>query len=259
MTKTTIAFLTDTHLGQKLVMNTDVTGGRMRYDSEPKQHEDRLRLVLDDIVRRGISDIVFGGDIGTVQSVSRFFEILRGYDFNISVILGNHDVYADVMQYWTAGENAVNGKLCYSHAHRHLKRIFLDTSDNILGDNQRAWLARELDDVENAVLFVHHPILAVPTPVDRSGAALRDRDEIRSLLNGLDCDITIFSGHYHMMDEARDGNIRQFVSPAVSYQIFKQSDELQADAETFGYRIIELEDTRIKTRAVLLNQASPSR
>ncbi len=258
MTKTTIAFLTDSHLGQKLVMNTDVAGGKMRYDSEPKRHEDRLRLVLDDIRRAGISDIVFGGDIGTPPSVPGFFEILKAYAFNTSVILGNHDAYADVTQYWTAGENAVNGKLSYSHAGKLLKRIFLDTSDNMLGDSQLAWLARELDGVRNAVLFVHHPILAVPTPVDRSGAALRDRDEARSLLGGIDCDITIFSGHYHMVDEVRDGNIRQFVSPAVSYQISKQSDELKADGETFGYRIIEIEDTRIETREILLSQASPS-
>ncbi|MFJ6321414.1 MULTISPECIES: metallophosphoesterase family protein [unclassified Rhizobium] len=259
MTKTTIAFLTDTHLGQRLVVNTEVAGGKMRYDSEPEQHEDRLRLVLDDISRRGIADIVFGGDIGTAQSVSGFFEILKGYDFNTSVILGNHDTYDDIKRYWFAGDGAVNGKLCYSYADRHLKRIFLDTSDNMLGDSQHAWLQRELDGAHSAVIFVHHPILAVHTPVDRSGAALRDRDKVRSLLSGVDCDVTIISGHYHMVDETRDANIRQFVSPAVSYQIVKQSGELHADVEAFGYRIIEIEDARIDTQAVLLNQAFPGR
>lgn len=260
MTKTTIAHFTDTHLGQKLVMNSEIAGGKMRYDNVPEEHEDRLRLVLDDIARQGISNIVFGGDIGTAQSVQGFFELLRGYDFNVSVILGNHDTYPNVRRHWSTGDSAVDGKLCFSHADRHLKRIFLDSSDNMLGDSQRAWLARELDGVRKAALFVHHPILGLDTPVDRSGAALRDRDEIRSLLLGIDCEISIFCGHYHMIDETREANIRQFVTPAVSYQIVKQSDALQADTVAFGYRILEIDGAEIATRVVSLTSAyaSPS-
>lgn len=252
MTKTTIAHFTDTHLGQKLVMNTEIAGDKMCYDNVPKEHEDRLRLVLDDIAGRGISNILFGGDIGTAQSVQGFFALLKDYDFAVTVILGNHDDYRNVTQYWTAGDNAVNGKLCYSRTDGHLKRIFLDSSDSVLGEDQRAWLARELDGVRNAVLFVHHPILALDTPVDRTGAALRDRDEIKSLLIGAGCEISVFSGHYHMIDEVSEANIRQFVTPAVSYQIVKQSDELQADAGTFGYRILEIDGAEIETQAVLL-------
>lgn len=253
MTKTRIAYFTDTHLGQRLVMKSEIAGNKMRYDHVPKEHEDRLRLVLDDIASKGISNVLFGGDIGTAQSVQGFFELLKEYDFTVTVILGNHDDYANVTQYWNAGGSAVNGKLCFSRTDGHLKHIFLDSSDNVLGDSQRAWLARELDGVRNAALFVHHPILALDTPVDRSGAALRDRDEIRSLLLGTDCEISVFSGHYHMIDESREANIRQFVTPAVSYQIVKQSEQLQVDTGTLGYSILEIDGAEIGTQVVLLN------
>jgi len=254
MPKTTIALFTDTHLGQKLVMNTEIAGDKMRYDNVPKEHEDRLRLVLDNIAGKGISNILFGGDIGTAQSVQGFFELLKEYDFTVTVILGNHDDYRNVTQYWNAGDNAVTGKLCYSRTDGDLKQIFLDSSDNVLGENQRAWLARQLDGVGNAALFVHHPILALDTPVDRTGAALRDRDEIRSLLLGTDCEISVFCGHYHMIDDISEANIRQFVTPAVAYQIVKQSEQLQVDTEALGYRILEIDGTEIGTQVVSLTR-----
>ncbi|NTF44366.1 hypothetical protein A6U86_32540 [Rhizobium sp. AC27/96] len=252
MTKTTIAYFTDTHLGQKLVMKSEIAGSKMRYDNAPKEHEDRLRLVLDDIAAKGVSSVVFGGDIGTAQSVRGFFALLKEYDFAVSVILGNHDDYADVTQYWNAGDNAVSGKLCFSHTDGDLKHIFLDSSANELGAGQRAWLASELDGVGKAILFVHHPILTIDTPVDQAGAALRDRDEARSLLLGFNCEISVFCGHYHMIDDLSDANIRQFTTPAVSYQIVKQSNELRVDTGTSGYRILEIDGTEIGTRVVSL-------
>lgn len=255
MTKTTIAHFTDTHLGQKLVMNSEIAAGMMRYNNVPGEHEDHLRLVFEDIAAKGISNVVFGGDIGTMQSVQGFFERLKEYDFNISVILGNHDDYRNVTQYWNAGDSTVQGKLCFSRTDGDLKHIFLDSSDNVLGEAQRAWLARELDGVRHAALFVHHPILALDTPVDRSGAALRDRDETRSLLVGIDCEISVFCGHYHMVDDISEANIRQFVTPAASYQIVKRSEELQTDTRAFGYRILDIDDAEIETTTVLLPRA----
>jgi len=65
MTRKIVAHFTDTHLGQKLVMGGTIAGDKMRYDDEPEEHKDHLRSVLDDIAHRGISDVIFGGDIGT--------------------------------------------------------------------------------------------------------------------------------------------------------------------------------------------------
>ncbi|NLR98164.1 hypothetical protein HGP17_15220 [Rhizobium sp. P38BS-XIX] len=258
MAKTTIAHFTDTHLGQKLVMADAIAGGKMRYDSEPEEHWDHLRRVLDDIAERGISRIVFGGDIGTADSVPRFFELLERYDFEISVILGNHDAYANVRQYWDC-DNAVEGKLCYSRIDGSLKQIFIDTSVGELGGSQRAWLADELVSVETAVLFAHHPVLPLDTPVDKSGAALRDREETRSLLLDSRCKISIFCGHYHMYDATGDANIRQFVTPSTSYQIVKASETLQTDPETFGYQMLTFEDARMETQTVMLTADQVSR
>jgi 3',5'-cyclic-AMP phosphodiesterase len=256
MTKKIVAHFTDTHLGQKLIMGGTVAGDEMRYDDEPEEHKDHLRSVLDDIAHRGISDVIFGGDIGTNKSVHWFFELLNGYNFTTAIILGNHDTYGNVAQYCGLGANAVQGKMCFSGDDGHLKRILLDSSDNTVGDDQLAWLARELDGASKVALFLHHPILEIDTPLERSGATLRDRDKIRMLLGGADCDVSVFCGHYHMIDEAHEANIRQFVTPAVSYQIIKQADRLLVDTSTFGYRILEIDGAEISTEVVLLTEAS---
>ena len=256
MTRTVIAHVTDAHLGQKLTMGGEIADTKMRYLDEPREHEDHLRLVLDDIAGKGISEVVFGGDIGTQESVVGFFEILDGYDFKVSIILGNHDTYSNVVQHCHMSDSAIEGKMCFSHNDVHLKRIFLDSSDNVLGDEQRAWLARELDGVSKAALFVHHPILAIDTPLEQAGVALRDRDEVKALLlSRADCGLSVFCGHYHMIAEVREANIRQFATPAVSYQIIKHSDPFRVDTDAFGYRIVEIDDARIRTDVVMLTNA----
>ncbi len=254
MTKTTLAFFTDAHLGQRLVAKSDIAGDKMGYEETSGEHEHHLRVILDDIAGKGISRIVFGGDIGTAQSVGRFFELLRSHAFEMSLILGNHDSYRNITPYYDPGESVVAGKLYFSQHDPHLKRVFLDTSDNVVDDSQREWLIRELEGVRKAAIFLHHPILPLDTPVDRTGAALRDRDKLRSLLIGLDCQISLFCGHYHMIDETREANIRQYVSPAVSYQIVKQSERLKADTGTFGYRILEFDEEEIRTQTVLFSK-----
>jgi 3',5'-cyclic-AMP phosphodiesterase len=51
-----------------------------------------------------------------------------------------------------------------------------------------------------------------------------------------------------VIDEACEASIRQFVTPAVSYQIVKQSDRLRVDTSTF----LEIDGAEITSEIVLL-------
>ncbi|WP_407181095.1 metallophosphoesterase family protein [Bradyrhizobium sp. STM 3562] len=259
MTKKVIAHFTDAHLGQKLVIGGEIAGDKMRYDGEPEEHETNLRLVLDHIAQNGISELIFGGDIGARERLATFFELLGAYDFTASLILGNHDVYADVAEYRSEGARAVGGKMCYSRDDGCLRYVFLDTSDNTVGGEQLAWLERELTGASKVALFLHHPILDIDTPVERAGAILRDRDELKMILTRTRCDISAFCGHYHMEDEASEANIRQFVTPAVSYQIVKRAERIEVDTRASGYRILEIDGGEIKTEVVMLSTAGQQR
>jgi Icc protein len=242
MSKKIIAHFTDAHLGQKLVMGRGIENDKMHYEEEPAEHQQNLRLVLDDIARKGISDIIFGGDIGSAESVPRFFEILKAYAFTPSFLLGNHDAYANVTGYYHDGANALAGKMCFSQDDGFLRSVFLDTSDNTVDENQLAWLKHQTDGASKITLFLHHPILEIDTPLERTGATLRDRDKLKTLLTGLSGEVWVFCGHYHMDDEASEANIRQFVTPAVSYQIVKHAKRVEVETGRVGYRILEIDD-----------------
>lgn len=250
-----IAYFTDSHLGQKLVMGGEMDGDKMRYVHDPDAHKDHLRRVLDDIAGKGIAEVIFGGDIGARSSVADFFEILEPYPFETTLILGNHDSYGEVFSHACASHHVIDGKACFSQSDHALTWAFLDSSANQVSEDQLAWLARELRDVRKLALVLHHPILAIATPLEQAGAALRGRDALKGLLIDSACEVTVFCGHYHMADEAREANIRQLGTPAVSYQIIKQADRLAADTQTCGYRIVEIDGADIASEIVLLGQS----
>lgn len=236
-------------------MDGIIGGSRLRYDPEPDAHFGRLRLVLDDIVRRDIGHVVFGGDIGAGDTVDRFFAVLSAYPVTTSFVLGNHDGYGDIARQGHAGATPVAGRLCSAQQDGAWTRIVIDTSDNTVGNAQLAWLDAELRGAGPVMLFSHHPVLEIDTPIERAGAALRDRAGLKAVLLAAGREVTIFCGHYHMIDDAREGTIRQHVSPAVSYQIVKGADGVQVDRSTFGYRVIEISDAGIRTQPVLLTEA----
>jgi Icc protein len=144
--------------------------------------------------------------------------------------------------------------LKYAYEDGHFKYIYLDSSPNCIGDNQFSWLQQELKTGEKVIIFLHHPVLEIDTALDRAGAALNGREKIRNALLEAAKETIIFCGHYHMDDDTVDGSIRQFLTPAASYQIEKLSDEIAIDEQSFGYRLIDIEGSEISTQVVMFRK-----
>jgi Icc protein len=85
---------------------------------------------------------------------------------------------------------------------------------------------------------------------------LKDRDRVSALLRRTSGDIVVFCGHYHMEDDVTCGNVRQFSTPAVSYQIVKAGVDIELDTSRFGYRLIELNGSQMATRVVWFDRES---
>ncbi len=66
-------------------------------------------------------------------------------------------------------------------------------------------------------------------------------------------DITIFCGHYHMNDVAIVGIVKQFMTPAVSYQIGKTASRT-IDKKSFGYRLITINGEDVDTKLVMIQK-----
>ncbi len=249
----TIAYVTDIHLGQHLQMDNELGDGKMSYNSNPDEHKENFILILDDIKRRGIKEIIFGGDIGTKDANPWFFDKIKEYHFKLFMVLGNHDTFSTAIQYYNNGFTDGRNEMRYSFEGDHFKCIVLDSSLNIVSNAQLIWLQQQLNTLKKVLLFIHHPILEINTPLDRIGAALKERDELKKILIDSKFDIIIFCGHYHMTDKATEKNIKQITSVAASYQILKESTKIETDQSTFGYMLIQIDDDSIQSNTILLS------
>ncbi|MBB5646157.1 metallophosphoesterase family protein [Pedobacter cryoconitis] len=250
MADQTIAYLTDAHLGQKIILDQET--GMMRYTQNTEEHKDKLKFILKDIASNGVTEIIFGGDIGAQKANQWFFKTIDEFNFKFLMVLGNHDSYQQVSQYYkNEHRNEPDDELYYADEEGQFKFIYLDSSSNAVSQNQLNWLLQELDTDKEILLFIHHPVLEIETPLDKVGAALKGRDEIKRILSGVQKDIVVFCGHYHMTDELIAGNIRQYSSPACSYQIEKLSEKIEIDTSSFGYRLITINGRQLSTEVKL--------
>lgn len=231
-----IAYITDIHLDEQFPIDHNVDSRK------------NWEMILNDIASKDIEEIIFGGDIGEKAANKWFFNSLANY--NIAITLGNHDHYNEVIKHYTVGVNKMNTELYYSQEREYHKFIFLDSSSGSISQQQFDWLKKELITDKNIILFIHHPILAIDAEVDKL-YALKQRDRIVAQLLNFKKDVTIFSGHYHFDDERNNANIKQFVTPASSFQVEKILNEIKIDATTFGYRIIELNEKKINTNLIM--------
>ncbi len=88
-------------------------------------------------------------------------------------------------------------------------------------------------------MFIHHPILETSTTPQRE-YPLIGNEKINSELQKFGKDVYIFCGHLHMDDEQCEGNVKQFVTPAASFQAKKYSETSEKDNINFGYRIVTI-------------------
>lgn len=230
-----IAYITDIHMDEQFPKDYGVDARR------------NLKLILEDVRKRNISEIIIGGDMGETTAME-FFETLK--DYTLHVTLGNHDAFTDVTKYFTKYIQEGRSELYYSFEDGAFKYIFLDSSSEQISPAQLQWLEGELQTDCNLLIFLHHPILPVNTGIDKL-YPLRNRESLRSLLQELPQPIIIFCGHYHINDETTSGNIRQFITPAASVQIRKDSETLQLYNGPFGYRIINIDEDRVTTELIL--------
>jgi Icc protein len=229
-----IALITDTHLGDPTTVSHSI---------DPKKN---LELALDSIAEKNADLLVFTGDIAEIEQYEWFFERLALSCPDYKIVLGNHDNHDKAVKYFKHPSAGTAG-LYYSHEDALYKYLYLDSSTSHISNEQFAWLAREINTDKSIVVFIHHPILGIDTGMDRI-YPLQGRGRITEILQQCTQKVTVFCGHYHMPDSRQDGNVTQYVTPAVSFQVKKNSGQIEIIADHFGYRIIDIEGPCVKTQ-----------
>ena len=231
---TRIAHITDLHLDEDFPFKSDA------------QARNRFEVILSNIEENNISNVVCTGDIGESSGVSYFFEKLKNK--SVVITLGNHDNFATIVKYYKQGANYRTEKFYQSITSDFFKYIYLDSSVGIIDDEQLDWLQKEIEiEIEKVlVVFIHHPIIGVPYKVDEIGK-LKNREKVLTLLTSVTNQVNIYCGHYHMESVNSYENITQYITPAVSFQIEKDTNEVKVDTKISGYRIIEIEEQELSS------------
>ncbi|MBL4708344.1 MAG: metallophosphoesterase family protein [Flavobacteriales bacterium] len=125
-----IAYVTDIHLDEKFPKG-------LRIDARKN-----WKIILNDISSRGIDEIVFGGDIGEKTANSWFFKSLQNY--TLSITLGNHDYYKEVIKHYNTGVVENQTELYYSQENAYYKYLFLDSSSGSISQEQFSWFKKGL-------------------------------------------------------------------------------------------------------------------
>jgi Icc protein len=234
-----IALITDTHLDDKTALD------RGAY---PRKN---LEMILQDITSGSINEIVFTGDIGETATYSWLFDKFRAFGLPFKAIPGNHDHIPEMLKNYHGQASAGAGELYYTDdSNNFFKQVFLDSSAGHVSDVQFSWLEKELDTPKQVIIFIHHPIVGLNSGMDKIYPLL-GRDKLNDLLQRCARPVTVFCGHYHMPDKRHDRNVLQYVTPSVAFQINKESQTIDINTNSFGYRVITLAEDKISSQLMI--------
>jgi 3',5'-cyclic-AMP phosphodiesterase len=179
--------------------------------------------------------VVFGGDLaqlGTKPELDHGAEMLAKLNYKTYHVLGEHDYYLDLGEYWSE----LFGDHYYSWDHKGVHFIVLNSiitfrewtfdrwptaeqrmlemagldnpngSPFMVGEPQRAWLAKDLEKVSKdtpVVVFSHSPIQKL---YKGWNFWTDDAEQIQALLAPF-TDATVIYGHVHQIQYNQIGNI----------------------------------------------------
>ena len=221
----TFAYISDAHIqhikGTDFVRNWD--RGLIRAVAETNLLQPKPDFVM------------FGGDLaqlGTKAELDHGAEMLAKLDYETHCILGEHDYYLDLGEYWSKlfgphyyswdhkGVHFVTlNSILTDHAWTHerwptaeqrmLEMAGLDNPNGspfMVGETQRAWLEKDLAQVSKdtpVVVFSHSPIQKI---YKGWNFWTDDAEEVQALLQPFD-NVTVVYGHVHQIQYNQIGNI----------------------------------------------------
>ena len=236
-----IAHITDLHLDEQFPFEDNISARK------------RIDKILASVKDNGINHIVCTGDIGENKGIQYFFDLLK--KMNLSIVLGNHDNFIKISKYYNLGADYNSKKIYRSELKNHFKFIYLDSSSGIIDIEQLEWLKKELISSHPIIIFIHHPIIGLNLKVDEIGK-LKNREDLIKILEKVPNEITIYCGHYHMESIVKYKNIKQYITPAVAFQIEKNISEIIIDTTISGYRIIQLKNNELSSEVKILYNAN---
>jgi len=191
-------------------------------------------------------DLTHDEQLATYQALR---ELLAAWDGRLRVIPGNHDSRSPMTQVFSSIGMAspVPGRIAFLEHANNWTLIGLDTHlpgevRGELGDSQLKWLERQLETFRDQPIcvFLHHP----PAKLNirwLDEISLVDAEAFHSLVRHHDQVRLVCSGHVHMERTIRFASTTIFTSPSTGVQFCPDSQVLEIDRASPGFRVIDLD------------------
>jgi len=246
-------------------INADYHGGPITFAflGDPKNSP-----VFGQIVRKLNKDAalqfaVIGGDLvffADKETFNSFLEQRRNLQIPSLAIPGNHDVSFGNMDLYYH----IFGRMYYSFVLGNSKFILMDDSNETdFGDEQEAWLEKELKDgmqYKYRFVFMHVPLW---DPRDKSSVlirfahSLKDPDTARRIEElFLRYKVTtLFAGHIHAYYDVTSRGLHTIISGGAGAELMGKNP----DHTFYHYVRVAVTDQGVKTQVVKLDKAIPHR
>lgn len=141
--------------------------------------------------------------------------------------------------------------------------VLLDTADGFLHSDTIAWfdalLASRATGVSrggvsrDVLVWAHHPVCTGFSTYMDAHHALQGRHELLEVIRRYHrhCRVHLFCGHYHTTHVVTQGNLFQYCTPSVAFQVDATSRDLRIlDADRGSFRLVDHTDDGVRTTVV---------
>ena len=206
--------------------------------------------------------VVLTGDLShehTVDGYELLKDILGDWTERSLLIPGNHDDRLGMRTVFHQVPGHDDDEILFREELEKWLLIGLDSHvpDEVYGELSEGilekldvWLSENPD--RPTLIFLHHPPVPVGSRwIDKIG--LRNPTALKALIGSSPGIRGLFCGHIHQVFEGSFAGKPFFSAPAASFQFLPKSEVMELDLRPEGFRVIELQEMAISTRAVRLD------
>ena len=236
----------------KLIQLTDLHVGLPGDDTYGVDVRANFERVISAVEARQPQQLIVTGDLCFMQGEASIYQWIKDRLDQLScpywLLSGNHDDPQLMNHIFHFGEKMVNGQLFYREQLGHHVILCLDSTPGVISTEQLAWLASQLQDIQqNVLLFVHHPPILAGVPYMDNNYPLTNADALLQVLNQFNQKVWVFSGHYHVDKMISYRNVEAYITPSCFFQIDQSTTDFKVDHYRIGFREITIEEDVLMT------------
>lgn len=240
----------------KIIQLTDLHVAEEGENTHGVDVRQNFQNILETVRALSPELIVLTGDLCLDSGNERTYHWVRSHlDFlqiPYTAIGGNHDLSPLLAKAFHIGHLLEGNELFYKRNLNGHPVLFLETSVGEMSKKQLTWLENELEKIDqDTVIFMHHPPVVSGVPFMDNKHALRNMDEVQSILFNFPHHLTIFCGHYHVDKTLCSRNLTVHITPSTYFQIDARVEGFKVDHYRIACREINLRSDGVVESTVI--------